>query len=295
MVDDIHRIVTGHEKQDVYAAEFLKAGVVAVGWGGVGDIGHLTEEQLAEACEKYDNSAEAKSVLLRFRDKIKIGDPVIAYKSPNTIVAVGTIESGYFFDDKDNLGSPKALGYSHKREVRWREKPQMFDRNFLPDDFRSSVCIPGTFRTLKYDFSIIEEELDKIPDEIERQKVLEVESEEQMRLYFKNNIEQLERGLVVLDERDTSVGQVDILAKSVDVWVVIELKRNASDSAVGQLLGYMSAVKEDKNTDKVRGIIIAESITERVRKAVEFLNDFGLNISLCTCELRFVAKEMIVA
>lgn len=294
MVDNIRRIVAGRENQDAYAEAFLKYGVVAVGWD-VGDISKKNGDQIEKMAEAegYDNPQEAKSVLLRFRDDIAIGDPVIAYKSPNTIVAVGRIVSDYYYDDKDNLGSSKGLHYPYKRKVEWREKPRMFDRMFLPEDFRTGVSIPGAFKTLKYDFSIIEKELDKVPEEAEKEKVLEVESEEQMRLYFKNNIKQLEPDLIALDERDTSVGQVDILAKAGDFWVVIELKRNASDSAVGQLLGYMGAIKEAKNTDKVRGIIIAENITNRVKKAIDFLNTFDLNILLYTCELRFVAKKVI--
>lgn len=280
--------MAGHENQDAYAEAFLKHGVVAIGWD-VGDISKMNGDQIEKKAkaEDYGNPQEAKSVLLRFRDKISIGDPVIAYKSPNTIVAVGRIVSDYYYDDKDNLGSSKGLCYPHKRKVEWREKPRMFDRMFLPEDFRTVVSIPGTFKTLGYDFSIIEKELNKVPDEAEKEKVLEVESEEQMRLYFKNNIKQLEPDLVTLDERDTSVGQVDILAKARDFWVVIEIKRNASDSTVGQLLGYINAVKEEKNTDKVRGIIIAESITDRVKKAI-----VGLNITMYTCELRFVAKKV---
>lgn len=294
MVDNIHRIVAGHEKQELYADEFLKTEVVAVGWGKVGDISDLTAEQLQAECEKYDyeNPTEAKNVLLRFRDKIKVGDPVIAYKSPNTVIAIGRIVGDkYFYNDKDYLGSLKELAYPHKWKVNWKEKPRMFDRNFLPDDFSSLVSIPGTFKTLKYDFSTIEEELDKVPEETKKQKVLEVESEEQMRLYFKNNVKQIEPDLTIIDERDTSVGQADILAKENDVWVVIELKRNASDSSVGQLLGYMSAIKEDKNTDRIRGIIIAESISDRVKKAIDLLNTLNLKISLYTCELKFVTKK----
>lgn len=293
MVDNIHRIVTGHENQDVYAEEFLITGVIAVGWYETGDISYLTKEQLRIACNSCENPREAKSVLLRFRDKIKIGDPIIAYKSPNTIVAVGRIAGEYFFDDKDNLGSLKGLGYPHKRKVTWREKPRMFDRNFLPDDFSSLVALPGTFKTLEYDFSIIEEELDKIPEEAEKKKVLEVESEEQMRLYFKGNIQQIDPDLVALDERDTSAGQADILAKAGDTWVIIEMKREATDSAIGQLLGYMSAIKEDKNTDKFRGIIIAEKATNRVKKTIELLNTFDIDISLYTCKLRFEIKKIL--
>lgn len=288
MADNIHRIIAGHENQDAYAEAFLKHGVVAIGWY-MGDISKMDGPEIEKEAKArgYSNPQEGKNVLLRFRDKVAIGDPVIAYKSPNTIVAVGRIVSDYYYDNKDNLGSPKGLQYAHRRKVEWREKPRMFDRNFLPEDFRNVVSIPGTFKTLEYDFSVIEQELDKIPDEAEKEKVIEVESEEQMRLYFKSNISELEPGLVALEERDTSVGQVDIMAKAGDLWVVIETKQNASDSAVGQLLGYVNAVKEDKNTDKVRGIILAGTITDRVKKAVK-----GLNIALYTCKLKFEAKKV---
>lgn len=287
MLDNIHRIVAGHENQDAYAEAFLKHGVVAIGWD-VGDISKMNGDEIEKiATKNFDNPQEGKNTLLRFRDKIAKGDPVIAYKSPNTIVAVGRIVGDYYYDDKDNLGSSKGLQYPHKRKVEWIEKPQMFNRMFLPEDFRNTVSIPGTFKTLEYDFNIIEKELDKIPDETEKEKVLEVENEEQIRLYFKDNIKQLESELIALDERNTSVGQVDILAKAGNSWVVIEVKRNASDSCVGQLLGYINAIKEEKNTDKVRGIIIAQSISDRVKKAIS-----GLNIAIYICELKFVAKKV---
>ncbi len=288
MVDRIHRIVAGHENQDAYADAFLKHGVVATGWN-VGDISKMNGDEIQKKAkaEGYGNPQEAKSVLLRFRDSIAVGDPVIAYKSPNTIVAVGRIVGDYYYDDKDNLGSSKGLHYPNKRKVEWMEKPRMFNRMYLPEDFRTAVSIPGAFKTLEYDFSVIEKELSKVPEEEEKEKTLEVESEEQMRVYFKNNIKELGPDLVSLDERDTSVGQADILAKDKDFWVVIEVKRNATDSAVGQLLGYINAIKEDKGSDKVRGIIIAENITDRVKKAV-----LGLNITMYTCKLRFVAKKV---
>lgn len=290
MGDSIHRIVAGHENQEAYAEAFLKHEVVAIGWD-VGDITTMDGDEIEKMAKAkgYKNPQQAKNVLLRFRDNIARGDPVIAYKTENIVVAVGRIIGDYYYDNKDNLGSPKGLDFPHKRKVEWREKPRMFNRAYLPEDFRDHVCIRGTFITLSYDFSIIEKELNEVPEEATIRKGLEVESEEQIRLYFKNNIEQLEPDLVALGERDTSVGQVDILAKAGDFWVVIEVKRYASDSVVGQLLGYINAIKEEENTDKVRGIIIAESISDRVKKAI-----VGLNITMYTCELKFVAKKVMV-
>jgi predicted Mrr-cat superfamily restriction endonuclease len=300
MVDRIHRIVAGNPDadQDAYAQEFLRdrgngEGVVAIGWGETGDITNMNEQQLAEACKGFDNPSEAKNVLLRFRDRIGNNEPVIAYKSPNTIVAVGRIRSDYFFDDKDNLGSPGGLHYPHMRRVFWRGKPRMFNRNLLPDDFAPSVAIPGTFKTLEYDFDLIEAELDRIPDEIQQEKVVRAEDEEQMRLYFKSNIKELEPGLVALNERDTSVGEADILCKEGDAWVVIEVKKTASDSAAGQLLGYMAAIKEDKNAAKVRGIVAAEDVTDRLVKALSFAKSHGMDLSIYRCRLKFEPSKVL--
>lgn len=290
----IHRIVTGHEKQDMYAEQFLRTNVVAVGWSEVGDITNMKKGELKEVCKdklpKGENVKEATSVLSRFKDKIKIGDYVIAYKSPNTIVAVGEVVSDYFFNDKDKLGDPNGLHYAHKRRVNWKEKPRMFNRNFLNENLSSTVSVPGTLITLEYDIGNLEKELEKIPEEEEKEKLVEVESEEKIRLYYKNNIEQLGKSFTSLDDRETSIGQVDILAKDGDFWVVIEVKRNASDSSVGQLLGYMGAIKNDKRTDKIKGIIIAESFNDRVKKARDFLRDSNIKITLYKCRLKFEGK-----
>jgi len=42
----------------------------------------------------------------------------------------------------------------------------------------------------------------------------------------------------------------------------------ASDSSVGQLLGYMNAIRA-KEKKKVRGILVAEDFTKRVKEAVK--------------------------
>lgn len=164
MLENIHRIVAGHERQDAYAEAFLNDHVVAVGWY-MDDISNMSGEEIEGQAEAqgYDNPKEARNVLLRFRDKIEIGDPVIAYRSPNTIVAVGRIASKYYYDNKSNLGSQDGLHYPHMRKVDWREKPRYFDRSLLPEDFRNIVCIAGTFKTLKYDFTAIEKVLGNAP------------------------------------------------------------------------------------------------------------------------------------
>jgi len=69
-------------------------------------------------------------------------------------------------------------------------------------------------------------------------------------------------------------------------FVVIELKRGkSSDSTVGQVLRYMSWVKENLATSKqeVRGIIIAQEVDEALRYAAKNLS----NVNVLTYRLDF--------
>ncbi len=174
----IQRVVIGHKKQDMYAEQFLRTNVLAVGWYEVGDITNMKKGELKKVCKdklpKGENVKEATSVLSRFKDKIKIGDYVIAYKSSNTIVAVGEVVSDYFFNDKDKLGDPNGLHYAHKRRVNWKEKPRMFNRNFLNENLSSTLSVPETLITLEYDIENLEKELEKIPEEEEKEKLVDL-------------------------------------------------------------------------------------------------------------------------
>lgn len=94
---NIYRIGTGGEKtnhQICHALDFIENNVVGIGLYRVGDISKMTEDQLEKKISKEykkessRKKAYIKSCLLRFRDELKKGDIVIAYMSPNTIVAV---------------------------------------------------------------------------------------------------------------------------------------------------------------------------------------------------------------
>jgi len=73
---------------------------------------------------------------------------------------------------------------------------------------------------------------------------------------------------LVRREYTTHLGRIDILAKdSDDKYVPIEVKLGeAADSSVGQILGYMEAVKAD------RGIIITAGFSKRVKSINKMLN-----------------------
>lgn len=87
-------------------------------------------------------------------------------------------------------------------------------------------------------------------------------------------------------EYPTDVGRIDILAvDDAGAFVVFELKRAKSpDHAIGQLARYMGWVKQTIGKGKkVRGVIVAKSISDSLRYAVDVVPD----VSLCEYEVSF--------
>lgn len=104
-------------------------------------------------------------------------------------------------------------------------------------------------------------------------------SEAQLRDYLVEHLADLEPGLEpYVDERspdcievNTGVGRIDILAKDrTGALVVIELKVGRGPDAVcGQILRYMGWVKRHlADGQPVRGIIVAQRISDRIRYAM---------------------------
>lgn len=92
--------------------------------------------------------------------------------------------------------------------------------------------------------------------------------ERDLQAALRNNIEQLELGLKIIDgntERVTEAGRLDITAEdSQGNIVVIELKAGTAQSKViAQILAYMGAVAEETKKP-VRGILIAGDFDKKV-------------------------------
>lgn len=68
---------------------------------------------------------QAKKLVVEFLNQVKIDDYVIARKGCESVVAVGTVKSGYIFDDNRSR-------YKHCRKVEWRpfKNEQDFKRYF---------------------------------------------------------------------------------------------------------------------------------------------------------------------
>ncbi len=96
--------------------------------------------------------------------------------------------------------------------------------------------------------------------------------ERDLQLALRNNLADLETGLVVADggsERRVDSGFIDILARDAEgVLTVIELKADiARPEAIAQILGYMGCLAEETG-EIVRGILVAADHHARVKHAV---------------------------
>ena len=101
------------------------------------------------------------------------------------------------------------------------------------------------------------------------------------------NLEKIESGLKLYQFEgtkgveyavDNSQKRIDILAIDANnVPVVIELKVSKGyEKAIGQCQYYKNKLKEKLNAEKVRVIIIAETITEQLLMASKDLEDYQL-------------------
>jgi Endonuclease NucS C-terminal domain len=84
-----------------------------------------------------------------------------------------------------------------------------------------------------------------------------------------------------------AVGEIDMLLVTDDGdYVVLELKRAASDETVGQICRYFGWVKENlaKGDAKVYGLILAQEISEQLRYAVKAANE-NIKCRLLTIEV----------
>ena len=116
--------------------------------------------------------------------------------------------------------------------------------------------------------------------------------ERDMQSVLRRSIEQLEDGLVIIDdgaERSVPSGFIDITAKDVSgAMVVIELKTGtARQKAVAQILSYMGDIAEEETENPIRGILVAGDFDQKARSAARMVP----NLSLRKYSIRFEFSE----
>jgi hypothetical protein len=122
--------------------------------------------------------------------------------------------------------------------------------------------------------------------ELNKENELSIKYENDLEEHLVRDLSQLENGLTIFEKEglngrqyNTDVGRIDILAVDKNNnFVVIELKAHlANDSAVGQVLGYMSYVSQKlAKGNTVRGFIVAREFDKRVKYAVEYVPKLSL-------------------
>jgi hypothetical protein len=103
--------------------------------------------------------------------------------------------------------------------------------------------------------------------------------EENLEHSILENLDKIEKGLKLYDlksrsgKHNTHVGEIDILCRDInDDLVVIELKKGSpGDKSVGQIAKYIGWAEEKHPAKKVKGIIIARSMNEKLRLAAKAL------------------------
>ncbi len=289
------RIVTHHGKPEKAAELFAEEEVIAVGWARSGSIAEKTRDEIIQMLieEGIPNPEWGASQLITFRDEIEMGDIIIAYATKNVVALIGEVSSEYMCNNENKVGDPDGeIDYPNQRKMLWWDKPKNFHRSLLPNDLPELVASRGTIKILDYDIDVnkLREDLDKITlAEASRETILKVTGEDEIKKYLKTHLGELEEGLTLKEvEYGVSVGNIDILAEDKNgLPVVIEVKVEADDSAIGQILGYVQAYNEESRVKQVRGLIVAQDFTERCKKAAK-----RVNIQLYECRKTFMLRRL---
>ena len=162
-------------------------------------------------------------------------------------------------------------------------------------DFHGGKTLNNRFRELIFHVVRINEEFDV--EDVENEDAIDtsLSLESDLEKILVSDVQQLEPGLRLYQKNGVSgqqydtktVGRIDVLAIDQEGnLVVIELKAGeASDKVCGQILRYMGWVEENLSIqgNKVRGIIVANSFSERLIYATKMLP----NVTLKRYEINF--------
>ncbi|MDP5280161.1 endonuclease NucS [Sphingomonas sp. DG1-23] len=181
--------------------------------------------------------------------------------------------------DADQLaGVIEALQYSLGDEKAGRPNPTKLRIDGNPynvlNNFKTGVRTYREFRDSGGESEVANDAAIELAGEALREKRegRQFELERHLQESLRGAIEQLEPGLVIVDdgvERAVDSGFIDILAvDQAGALVVIELKAGiAKREALGQILGYMGDLKMEEPESAVRGILVAAAFDKSCKSA----------------------------
>lgn len=182
--------------------------------------------------------------------------------------------------DRDRLaGLIEQLKYSTRDSQ--QDKPNPTTINITGDLYRQLASLKNAvsryreFRDTGGEMKTVTEAAIAVASESIREKRegRQFELERNLQDSLRNQIGQLERGLVVVDdgdERSVESGFIDILARDASgALVVIELKAGtAKRDAVGQITGYMGDLMAEEPDTHIRGILVAADFDKSCQSGV---------------------------
>jgi len=196
------------------------------------------------------------------------------YKSIKELVISETKKLNGEFPKKNYLNN---LVKEHFPNSKWKDTHY----SWYKSQIKRGLITIGNEKTLK------SSELDNTTD-----TEFSLSLEKDLQSYLSSNLNEIEEDLELLDngiEYKTPAGYIDLLAKDKDDNIVVmELKAGkGKDSVIGQILGYIGALSEEYNNNKIRGIIVASDFENRLYYATKPLQ----NLKLVKYSLNFSFTE----
>jgi len=154
-------------------------------------------------------------------------------------------------------------------------------------------------------FQDFDNELDGLKNKIPTRTILLKKDrislyEEYLEAIIRKNFTKLFPSLRIIDDNRQHITSnnnfIDILAKQKNDGhlYVIELKRYRSPhSALTQLLDYMNQIRKDFDTNKVKGILICSEIDNRLKSAVEIINQDRESIALFEYDIPIIINKIL--
>lgn len=122
-VDTVHYWIYAPGKSSSMWDEFYKAGIMAIGWGEIGDLKAFDTKDAMKAKmkETYDASWSYKNAAhatWQFANEMKVGDVIFVKKGMYKLVGRGIVTSDYEYDAErtDEYGNIRRVNWTHKGE-----------------------------------------------------------------------------------------------------------------------------------------------------------------------------------
>lgn len=263
------------------------------------------KEQLKKIYEANHDKPTVRSMasgvgnMFRFLSLFQEGDRVLIPLGDGTY-RVGEITGGYYYAGE---GEP----VPHRRSVLWSAS---LDKEHFSENLRNSLGSIGTIADVTSYSQEIEALLsgDKVrieqvantvdQGEFALESHLEeflIENWDKTDLGRDYDLFKNDDGEVEASQYPTEVGFIDILALKKDgsEILVIELKKGRSgDAVVGQVLRYITAIKEElaEENQKVRGLVITGSDDKKIRYAIAPIKDI---VGYMVYEVSFKLRPLI--